>query len=415
MSWIKKEYTFLFVFVSFITLAFPELAHVQWLQWGGPNRDFSANTEQLANSWSPDAPTKLWEKELGNGHSAILVDGDYLFTMYGGEKKETVVCLDRANSDVKWEYSYPVEYQSHIPEYDGPHSTPIIIEDCIFTISIDAKVQAFNKETGERLWFRDLVKKHQVKLPQSGYAASPVAWRNLILLPGLGGSGPGVIALDTRIGKTVWAKHSFLSSHASPILITFAGLEQAIFHGMNWIYSLSPENGNVLWKLKIRSNAFDNVSFTPIWDQKREQLYVTHGFDDYGVRAIRLKASAGKITAKQIWNNRRLRVRHGNGVCLNNVIYASDGEAGLMSAIDLDDGKLLWKKRIPKANFLIADSKLLILDEDGWLHLAEPNKGDLKTQGKIELMQNNAWTVPTLIGKKLYIRDRFRIVALELP
>jgi hypothetical protein len=57
---------------------------------------------------------------------------------------------------------------------------------------------------------------------------------------------------------------------------------------------------------------------------------------------------------------------------------------------------------------------LIILDEDGHLALATVSPEGLKVLSKIELMKSNAWTVPSLVGTRLYIRDRKTIVALEL-
>jgi len=38
----------------------------------------------------------------------------------------------------------------------------------------------------------------------------------------------------------------------------------------------------------------------------------------------------------------------------------------------------------------------------------------LKVISKVSLLKNLAWTVPTLIGTKLYLRDRQTIMAVDL-
>jgi hypothetical protein len=54
-----------------------------WPVWGGPNRDFhAALSAPLADSWPAGGPKKLWERELGEGYSAIAVHGGTLYTMY---------------------------------------------------------------------------------------------------------------------------------------------------------------------------------------------------------------------------------------------------------------------------------------------------------------------------------------------
>ncbi len=68
----------------------------EWPQWGGPNRDFVAKTHGLADSWPEGGPERLWERELGDGYSSILVEAGKLYTMYWlpetpspSDKKET--------------------------------------------------------------------------------------------------------------------------------------------------------------------------------------------------------------------------------------------------------------------------------------------------------------------------------------
>ena len=53
-----------------------------WPQWGGPTRDFKAPAARLAASWPASGPQALWSRDLGDGYSAIVTDGDTLFTMY---------------------------------------------------------------------------------------------------------------------------------------------------------------------------------------------------------------------------------------------------------------------------------------------------------------------------------------------
>ena len=79
-------------------------------------------------------------------------------------------------------------------------------------------------------------------------------------------------------------------------------------------------------------------------------------------------------------------------------------------------GKVAWQdRRFPKANFIYADGKLVVVDEDGNLALASVSPQGLKVLSKVSLLQSNAWTAPSLVGTKLYVRDRHTMMALDLP
>jgi len=76
---------------------------------------------------------------------------------------------------------------------------------------------------------------------------------------------------------------------------------------------------------------------------------------------------------------------------------------------------VLWRNRsFPRASFLFADGRFIILDEDGQLLLATATQEGLTVISKTQLLGNQAWTVPSLAGTRLYVRDRKNIMALEL-
>jgi hypothetical protein len=69
---------------------------------------------------------------------------------------------------------------------------------------------------------------------------------------------------------------------------------------------------------------------------------------------------------------------------------------------------------VTRSTLIGAGNRLIILDEDGNLALATPTAEGLTVNGRTQVFKGRAWTVPTLVGTKLYLRDRQEIVALEL-
>ena len=41
-------------------------------------------------------------------------------------------------------------------------------------------------------------------------------------------------------------------------------------------------------------------------------------------------------------------------------------------------------------------------------------QADLEIRGKVQLADDRTWTAPTLVGKRLFVRDRHKIMALDL-
>ncbi len=62
-----------------------------------------------------------------------------------------------------------------------------------------------------------------------------------------------------------------------------------------------------------------------------------------------------------------------------------------MRCLDKKTGNELWQDRtFPKATFLYADGKLIVVDEDGNLLLATVSPAGLKVLSRAELLHSNA-------------------------
>jgi hypothetical protein len=57
---------------------------------------------------------------------------------------------------------------------------------------------------------------------------------------------------------------------------------------------------------------------------------------------------------------------------------------------------------------------VILLDEDGNLGLVTLSAEGLKILSRAQVAQAVSWTVPTLIGSILYVRDRVNVMALDV-
>jgi FtsX-like permease family len=108
---------------------------------------------------------------------------------------------------------------------------------------------------------------------------------------------------------------------------------------------------------------------------------------------------------------------HGTIIRLGDLIFGSSGTSGPapLTAVNVKTGEVVWQDRaFPKANFVYADGKLILLDEDGQLALVRLSPQGMKVLTKAAVLEHIAWTPPTLVGTNLYLRDRRMIVALDL-
>ncbi|MGH9900634.1 MAG: PQQ-binding-like beta-propeller repeat protein, partial [Pyrinomonadaceae bacterium] len=359
-------------------------------------------------------PRQLWTRDLGEGHSAVIADGDRLYTMYSRGERETVVALEAATGKTLWEHSYEAPTAGMNYEFgQGPHSTPIVVGNQLYTVGGTAKLHALDKGTGKVIWFHDLWKEYKGNFEDRGYSSSPIAYKNTVILT-VGGAGQTLMAFNQKDGTVAWKKHDLMTSPSSHIVINLGGQDQLVAFLGKEIAGLDPNNGELLWSHPHATDYGLNIT-SPVWGEDN-LLFVSSAYSG-GSRVIRLTRKDGKTTPSEVWFHRRMRVHHGTAVRVGDYVYGSSGDFGpaFVVAVDVKTGNVAWQDRsFSKSNLLYADGKLIILDEDGNLALATASPAGLKVVSKVALMKTRSWTAPTLVGTKLYVRDRRSITALDL-
>jgi outer membrane protein assembly factor BamB len=392
-------------------------AQGEWAQWGGPGRNFVVNTKGLAETWPEGGPRRLWARELGEGYSAIVVDKDTLFTMYGPAKnEEAVVAIAAATGKTVWEYKYAAPADGMNYQFGpGPHSTPLVAGGRVFAVGSTGKFHALDQKTGKVLWSHELWKDLGGTKLDRGYSCSPLAYKDTVILT-VGGAGQTVVAFNQKDGKIAWKAQDLRVSPSSPMLINLDGQEQLVIFAGAAVAGLDPNNGALLWSHPHETQYFLNITM-PVWGPDNI-LYLSSAYNG-GSRALQLsRGKDGKTAVAELWFHRRMRVHHGTAIRVGDTVYGSSGDFGpaFVVAANVKTGDVLWQDRtFSKANFIYADGKFIILDEDGQLALATATPQGLKVLAKAEALKKVAWTVPALVGKRLYIRDRKEMAAIELP
>jgi hypothetical protein len=180
------------------------------------------------------------------------------------------------------------------------------------------------------------------------------------------------------------------------------------------VVGVNPENGELLWSHPHPTDFGLNIS-TPVWGEDNV-LFVSSGYNG-GSRAIRLSRAEGKTIVEEIWAHRLMRVHFTNMIRVGDMIYGSSGDFGPapFTAVNVKTGKIAWRDRsFQRASIVMAEGRLIILDEDGNLALASLSPEGLQVHAKVALLSNNSWTAPALVGTRLYVRDRKNIMALDL-
>ena len=387
----------------------------QWPQWGGRNRDFKIASRGTCEAWPDSSPKKVWDRELGAGYSAIVVDGNTLYTMYRTDDKEHVIALAADDGKTVWEYAY--ESKPKLAEYvntswgKGPNATPLVRNKRVVTIGFTGMLLCLDKKNGNVVWQHDLIKEFGAAVLDYGHAASPIGYRGkVIVFPG--GERQGAMAFMLDDGSVAWKASGFQPSYGSPVIVQIDGADQLVTAVSGEIVALDPQSGKLLWK-RDHKNEYNTNLMTPVLTSDGVFISNFKG----GGRSWTLSGSGSDATAKEKWFSRKIQIAHSNAINVDGYIYGSTGETvPFLTAIDIETGRILWKNRdFGRSNLVhICADRFILLDQDGQLAYVGLSPQGLKTHTQMQLFNGKSWTVPTVVGTRLYARDLKRILALDL-
>lgn len=383
-----------------------------WPQWGGPNRDFRSPATGLLKEWPAEGPKTIWKHELGEGYSAIVAAGDTIYTMYRSGDDEHVVALDAATGAQRWKHTYaaPLPSDADTSFGRGPNATPLLTGDRLVTVGFTGKLLCLSAKDGKVLWSADLLKDYNATALKFGYSSSPLLHKDAVILP-IGSKDVGLAALALADGAVRWKSPPFDNSYSSPILIDAGTNKEVTLATAKKIVAVQADNGKPAWSHDFE-NQWDTHCTTPVDCGKGRVFYPT--FEGGVLLQIERKGDAP--AAKEVWKTTRIGAGQTNVVCVDETLFGASGSgrSGFFACVKLDDGKAAWRERVPLATVVYADGRLFILDEAGGLRVAKAAADKFDQIGQAALLEAKAWTVPTLAGGRLFLRDQKNILALDL-
>ena len=385
-----------------------------WLQWGGPSRNFQVAASPLG--WTGAAPRRAWQRELGDGFSSIVGDETTIYAAWRRGNTTVIAALDAARGTPKWEQSLdstPLA-EMFLSYGQGPNSTPAVGAGRLFVVTFTGRLAALDTASGRVAWTRELWSELKGTFRDVGYSNSPLLLDGLVILP-VGGRGRALMAFRQSDGATAWSGGDLENAMSSPIVIELEGERQIVMLMVEGVAGFDPKTGRQLW-FHAHSTDYAVNAATPVWHAPSSTVILSSAYGA-GTRAIRLTRVAGRTTASEAWYSRRLRVHHGNMLVLGSHVYGSSGDFGPapMTALDVTTGGVAWQSRtFPKATLVQAGHRTVVLDEDGRLAIVALAPSGMKVLQEAQITTKLSWTAPTLIGRRLYVRDRKALVAIDL-
>ena len=379
-----------------------------WPQYRGPARTGISDETGLLKSWSAPGPKVVWKAPLGEGFSGISVVGDRLYTMYGAGEDDILACYATTDGHEIWKLRVDKKWTDDVG--NGPRATPTVSGDVVYTLSGRGKLVAVKTAGGEKIWETDLTDKVNAKIPHWGVSTSPLVEGDLLILDAGGGSNKSVVAVDRKSGAIRWTAHSDDPGYSAPLAVEIGGVRQVLSFAGSSLVSVTPADGKILWSVPWKTPYNVNAAM-PVFIPP-DKVFISSSYDT-GAAVYQITKGGNGFTTKELWKSRVMKNHFNSSVFYKGYLYGFDDRN--LKCIDAETGMEKWKQTgFNKGSLLLADGRLIIFSEQGLLAMAEATPEGYKEQGRAQILEGRTWTMPTLAGKKLYLRNEKVMVALEM-
>jgi outer membrane protein assembly factor BamB len=384
-----------------------------WPQFLGLRRDSVSTETGLRQSWPAEGPPVLWQRQVGEGFSAPVVQGDRLILFHRVGAEEVVECLDAGTGKERWKFAYATQYVDDFGKGNGPRATPLIAGNRVFTLGADGWLHCLDLNTGQKIWARSLLRDYAVPRSYFGIGSSPVLEGDLLLV-NVGAKGAGIVAFARDTGREVWKATSDGASYASPVVATMDGQRQAIFFTREGIVLLDPASGAMRFHMRWRARIDASVNAaSPV--VVNELAFFSASYET-GAILLRVR----KEGVETVWKDEEVLSSHySNIVHHNGYLYGCDGrqEVGAhLRCVHLATGKVKWtRERFGCGTLLLAEGHLIVLTERGDLVLVDASPASYRELARAHVFDSLPCRAHlALANGRLYGRDGRKLVCWNL-
>jgi outer membrane protein assembly factor BamB len=306
--------------------------------------------------------------------------------------KDIVYCLNIGDGKEVWRY----EYDCRLGSYPGPRATPAIEEGVLYAHSREGHVLCLDAETGAAKWQKNVVGEYGAGILRWGLASSPVIEGDMLLL----NAGKHCTALAKATGEKIWSGGPGKGNYSSVVVYEReAGKGIAVF-GEAHIYGLDFASGKELWSHPWQT-AYNINAADPIVHGNR--VFISSGYDR-GCALLEIEDGRPSVA----WENKSMRNHFSSSVLLDGHLYGIDGNtgSGSLRCLEFETGKVVWSQELGFGSLMIADGKIIVLNERGKLFIAEAAPEGYKEISSADTgLSPRCWTSPVLCRGRIFCRN----------
>jgi len=343
-----------------------------WPMWRGPRGDGTSLEKNVPVQWSP-TQNVVWKTPIpGKGHSSPIVWGDRIFvvTALKGQNERLLLCLNRSDGAVLWQrmvLEAPLErinrlnsYASSTPATDGERGYVSFLDrDKMFIAAYDFE--------GNVVW---AVRPGPFS-SMHGYCSSPVLFNDKLIVNGDHDGDAYIVALERATGKTLWTtpRPNRTRSYCTPIIRHMDGRNQLVLSGNLCVASYDPDTGAQHWIIDGPTE-----QFVASLVYNGELLFMTAGYPDHYIQAIRPNGS-GNVTKTHVLWQKEKDCSYVPSPIVIGPYFLVVSDTGVATCLEAKTGKSLWRERLGphySASLVTASGLAYFLSDKGVMTIVKP-------------------------------------------
>ncbi len=444
---------------------------------GTLSRNMVSDETNLPDSWDPRKGENIkWVQPLGSqSYGGPVIAGEHIYVGTNNEggrdpaiegDKGVVMAFTVDDGTFLWQSVHDKLPDGRLHDWplQGVCSGPYVEGDRLYYVSnraqvVKADTQGFRDgkndgpfqdeqhtgdDHGDIIWSLDMIGDLDV-FPHNLAAGNPIVVGDLVYT--VTGNGvdeghvnipapfaPSFIAVDKNSGELVWenalpGNEILHGQWSNPAYGVIQGRAQIVFPGGDgWLYSLNPDNGELLWKFDTNpkdsvwelggAGTRNNLISTPvIWDDK---VYIgvgqdpEHGEGGGNLWAIDATGSGDVTETAAVWHRggEDFHRTISTAAIQDGLLYIPD-LSGFLYCLDAKTGEHHWTYDAFAAvwgSAFVADGKVYLGDEDGDIAVLKAGK-ELQVLAEIN-MGSAIYTTPVAHDGVLFIATRNKLFAV---
>lgn len=373
-----------------------------------------------------------WSQPLGPGYSSPTVNGEQVLATHrvpvadapklegaaAAAKTATfLVSLDLATGEPRWRARFddpPREGQENYGGGTGPHAAPLVHRGVALALGFGGGLHAFDAASGEPRWSLDLVTARAAPPVQFGFAASPVALGDFVLVCA-GGEQGGVLAIDPMDGEIQWASDPLEVSYVTPLIAPDAAGEAdriVVCVGRDATTGLDASDGSTLWSQPHKRPELTNFAMPHLAGAG----VLVSGQGNRGLVRFDVAQGPDGARTQETWWTRGAQFSHGRTLIQDGLLYGSTGSQ--LCCVDVASGRLVFRQRgFGECSLVQAGPYTVLQTEGGELLATRLSAERIEIWAREKVLTPKAWCAPVPVdaGGGLLCRDGERLVRLDLP